>query len=78
MSPSPGGDGAARQAGLAKAEPGAGSVGPGAAQRRLLLRSSWISSATGGMRLLAEAKNGQQSFVDAPLLLRADATHEFS
>ncbi len=30
------------------------------------------------MRLLPEAENGQQSFVDAPLLLRTDATHKVS
>lgn len=30
------------------------------------------------MRLLAEAKNGQQSFVDAPLLFRTDATYKVS
>ncbi len=31
-----------------------------------------------GMRLLAEPENGQQSFVDAPLLLRTDPTDEVS
>jgi hypothetical protein len=30
------------------------------------------------MRLLPEAENGQQGFVDAPLLLRTDATHKVS
>jgi hypothetical protein len=30
------------------------------------------------MRLLPEAENGQQSFVDAPLLLGTDATHKVS
>ncbi len=30
------------------------------------------------MRLLAEPKNGQQSFVDAPLLLRTDPADEVS
>ena len=30
------------------------------------------------MRRLPEAENGQQGFVDAPLLLRTDATHKVS